>query len=95
MAADEAMNVLFIIVDDLRPELGCYGVNYIKTPNYQLPLFNGATISELGQINQYLEKTKTKNINKENFGGLFKIKYKNHLIFVDVEKPPQKKFGMQ
>ena len=25
-------NVLFIAVDDLRPELGCYGVDYIKTP---------------------------------------------------------------
>jgi len=27
------MNVLFIAVDDLRPELGCYGVSGIKTPN--------------------------------------------------------------
>ncbi|WP_461533160.1 sulfatase [Sinomicrobium sp.] len=26
-------NILFIAVDDLRPELGCYGANYIKTPN--------------------------------------------------------------
>ncbi len=26
-------NVLFIIVDDLRPELGCYGANIIHTPN--------------------------------------------------------------
>ncbi len=26
-------NVLFIIADDLRPELGAYGVNGIKTPN--------------------------------------------------------------
>ena len=26
-------NVLFIAVDDLRPELGCYGVTQIKTPN--------------------------------------------------------------
>jgi iduronate 2-sulfatase len=26
-------NVLFIAVDDLRPELGCYGIEYIKTPH--------------------------------------------------------------
>lgn len=26
-------NVLFIAVDDLRPELGCYGSSFIKTPN--------------------------------------------------------------
>jgi iduronate 2-sulfatase len=26
-------NVLMIILDDLRPELGCYGVGLIKTPN--------------------------------------------------------------
>ena len=27
-------NVLFVIVDDLRPELGCYGNTEIKTPNF-------------------------------------------------------------
>jgi len=27
-------NVLFVIVDDLRPELGCYGNPEIKTPNF-------------------------------------------------------------
>jgi arylsulfatase A-like enzyme len=27
------MNVLFLAVDDLRPQLGCYGVTDIRTPN--------------------------------------------------------------
>ncbi len=32
-AAENRPNVLFIAVDDLRPELGCYGHKIIKTPN--------------------------------------------------------------
>ncbi len=31
--ANDRPNVLFILVDDLRPELGCYGHAYAKTPN--------------------------------------------------------------
>jgi len=31
--AESKPNVLFIAVDDLRPELGCYGVKEIKTPD--------------------------------------------------------------
>ncbi len=27
------LNILFIAVDDLRPELGCYGIQQIKSPN--------------------------------------------------------------
>ena len=27
-------NILFIAVDDLRPELGCYGAEHIQTPNF-------------------------------------------------------------
>ena len=36
MAADstpQKPNILFIAVDDLRPELGCYGMDHIKSPN--------------------------------------------------------------
>jgi iduronate 2-sulfatase len=32
-AAESQRNVLLICVDDLRPELGCYGVSYIRSPN--------------------------------------------------------------
>ena len=33
MAAAAPPHVLLICVDDLRPELGCYGVDYIQTPH--------------------------------------------------------------
>src|SRR6186997_1195409 len=32
-AAEPRLNVLFIAVDDLRPELGCYGARHIQSPN--------------------------------------------------------------
>ena len=65
-------------------------VNFIKTPNGQLPLFNGSTITDLNQIEKYIENGKQKNSLNKNIGGLFKIKHKAHLVFMDIEKPPQK-----
>ena len=32
-AQGERMNVLMIAVDDMRPELGCYGASHVKSPN--------------------------------------------------------------
>ena len=33
VSADDRYNVLFILVDDLRPLLGCYGYSQMHTPN--------------------------------------------------------------
>lgn len=33
LAAEKPFNVLFVAVDDLRPELGCYGSPQVKTPH--------------------------------------------------------------
>ena len=39
------LNVLFIAVDDLRPELGCYGNSYINTPNIDKLADKGVTFT--------------------------------------------------
>ena len=33
VAAPARPNVLFIAIDDLRTEIGCYGAGHVKTPN--------------------------------------------------------------
>ena len=65
-------------------------LNFIRTPNGQLPLFNGSTTVDLDQIEKYLESTKKKNNSNQNIGGIFKIKHRTHLVFMDIEKPPPK-----
>ena len=76
--------------DIVEKNLNC--INYVKTPNNQLPLFNGGTSLNLNQIQNYLDnfKSSSKNI---NFGGLARIKHKNHFLLLDVDNPPQKKFS--
>ncbi|MDR1171179.1 MAG: sulfatase-like hydrolase/transferase [Bacteroidales bacterium] len=45
-AQEKKPNVLFICVDDLRPELGCYeGKKYIKTPNLDRLAAQGVSFS--------------------------------------------------
>jgi len=44
-AAPQKPNVLFIAVDDLRPELGCYGRDYIKSPNIDRIARQGMTFN--------------------------------------------------
>jgi arylsulfatase A-like enzyme len=43
MATGSPLNVLFIAVDDLRPELGCYGAAHLKTPHLDRLASQGMT----------------------------------------------------
>ena len=76
--------------DIVEKNLNC--IHFIKTPDDQLPLFNGATSVKLNQIEKYLDDFKP-NIKNNNLGGLFKIKHKNHFLLMDIDKPPKKKFS--
>ena len=67
-------------------------IHFIKTPNNQMPLFNGANLTKFNQIEKYLESFKPDN-KDNNLGGLYKVKHKNHFLFMDIESPPQKKFS--
>ena len=67
-------------------------LNFIKYPNSQLPLFNGASENHLNQLEGYV-KTNYKKKFKNVFGGLIKLKQKNHIVFFDIGSPPKKKFS--
>ena len=43
ISAADKPNVLLICVDDLRPELNCYGVDYIHSPNIDRLAAEGRT----------------------------------------------------
>ena len=76
--------------DIIEKNLNC--IQFITTPNNRLPLFNGANSNQLNQIEKYLEKNKP-SVKENIIGGLYKMKYKNHFLIMDVEKPPQKRFS--
>ena len=76
--------------DIIEKNLNC--IQFIKSPNDRLPLFNGANSFSLNQINKYLENFKP-SVKNSILGGLFKIKHKGHFLIIDVEKPPQKSFS--
>ena len=63
--------------DIIEKNLNC--IHFIKTPNNQLPLFNGAASLNLNQIQKYIDNFKPDN-KKNNIGGLYKIKHKNHFL---------------
>ena len=77
--------------DIIEKNLAC--LEFIKCPNDQLPLFNGASENFLEQLSGHLNAQNKKKDNKSVIGGLFKFKQKNHLVFFDVGSPPEKRFS--
>ena len=45
--AEKSPNVLFISIDDLRPELGCYGNQKIQTPHIDALANEGMVLKKL------------------------------------------------
>ena len=57
MIKDSQRYVPEFLEDIIEKNLNC--IQFIKTPNDQLPLFNGASSIKLNQIQKYLENLKT------------------------------------
>ncbi len=76
--------------DIIKKNLNC--IHYVKTPDAQMPLFNGAVSINFNQIQKYLDEFKPDSKNG-TLGGLFRIKHKNHFLLLDIDQPPKKKFS--
>ena len=76
--------------DIINKNLNC--IHHIKTPDAQMPLFNGAVSINFNPIQKYLDAFKPDNKN-DTLGGLFRIKHKSHFLLLDIDQPPKKKFS--
>ena len=73
----------------IKKNLSC--INFIKTPDNKIPLFNGGSENDLGHIDKYLKDFKS--IKKNVAGGIFRAKSKNQIFYFDVGSPPSKNFS--
>ncbi len=79
--------------DIVKKTLFC--INFIKTPDDKIPLFNGGSDNNIKYLYKYVEdlKIKKKNEDKKILGGIFRAKTRNQLLFVDTGGPPSKNFS--
>ena len=69
-------------------------LNFFKTPDHRVPLFNGATENNLNLFEKFYEEFKiNKKIKKKILGGVFFAKAKHQMLYFDVGGPPNKNFS--
>ena len=79
--ATEKNNVLLICVDDLRPELNCFGVDYIHSPNID-------RLAERGRAfhNHYVNAPTCGASRYSLLTGDYYLEAKNHALFDRAKK---------
>ena len=76
----------------IKKNLEC--IKSLRTPNNQIPFFNGGSENDLNNFEKYLENFKLDKVNKKNIiGGIFYAKAKHQMLYFDVGNPPNKNFS--
>ena len=76
----------------IKKNLAC--IKFLKTPNNQIPLFNGCSENDLSSFDKYLEENNfIKKSKKFVIGGIFYAKSKNQRLYFDIGCPPKKNFS--
>ena len=76
----------------IKKNLAC--IKFLKTPNNQIPLFNGCSENDLSSFDKYLEENNfSKKSKKFVIGGIFYAKSKNQRLYFDIGCPPKKSFS--
>ena len=69
-------------------------IKLIKTPNDQIPFFNGGYENNLNSLENYLDELKLNKKDKKNsLGGIFLAKSKQQVLFFDIGGPPSKNYS--
>ena len=89
----EAQQYLPEFLDDIiKKNLEC--IKFFRTPDNQLPLFNGTSENDLNNFEKYLENVKISKKKKKNIiGNIYFAKSRNQVIYFDVGGPPSKNFS--
>ena len=76
----------------IKKNLSC--IRLIKTPNNQMPFFNGGSENDISKFQDFFDSFKiSKKIKKNVIGGIFHTKSKSQEFYLDVGSPPSKNFS--